>query len=49
MLRDGQGSEEAWEVSKMTEVKKSTIFEKMWKREGFRAELRAANALAVKQ
>jgi ABC-2 type transport system permease protein len=26
-----------------------TIFEKMWKRRGFRAEIRAANALAVKQ
>ncbi|MHA2140366.1 MAG: ABC transporter permease [Candidatus Thorarchaeota archaeon] len=33
----------------MTEVKKSRIFKKMLKREGFRAELRAANALAIKQ
>ncbi len=26
-----------------------SIFERMWKRRGFRAEVRAANALAVKQ
>ena len=28
---------------------KDSIFQKMWKREGFRAEIRAINALAIKQ
>jgi ABC-type multidrug transport system permease subunit len=36
-------------MTETIEVKKSIIFEKMWKREGLRAELRAANALAIKQ
>ncbi|MFW9913049.1 MAG: ABC transporter permease [Candidatus Thorarchaeota archaeon] len=36
-------------MTETTEVKRSIIFEKMWKREGLRAELRAANALAIKQ
>ncbi|MFW9860922.1 MAG: ABC transporter permease [Candidatus Thorarchaeota archaeon] len=36
-------------MTETIEVKNSTIFEKMWKREGLRAELRAANALAIKQ
>jgi ABC-type multidrug transport system permease subunit len=36
-------------MTETIEIKKSVIFEKMWKREGLRAELRAANALAIKQ
>ena len=46
MQRDGLSREGTWEVSKLAE---ESIFERMWKRKGFRAEIRAANALAVKQ
>lgn len=49
MLRNGPDSEDTWEVSRMAEIKKSEIFLRMWKRRGFLAELRAANALAIKQ
>jgi len=31
------------------EEEQQTIFQKMWKREGARAELRAANAISLKQ
>ncbi len=33
----------------MSEGRESAIFQRMWKRRGFLAELRAANALAIKQ
>jgi ABC-2 type transport system permease protein len=46
MQRSGPSREDIWEVSEVTE---ESIFEKMWKRRGLRAEIRAANALAVKQ
>ncbi len=47
MLKGGQRSEEVWEGFRMSETER--FFEKTWMRKGFRAELRAANALAVKQ
>ena len=46
MQRNGPNRGATWEDSEMTE---ESIFERMWKRRGFRAEVRAANALAVKQ
>jgi ABC-2 type transport system permease protein len=46
MQRNGPSKGVTWEVSDLTE---DSIFDKMWKRRGFRAEVRAANALAVKQ
>ena len=46
MLRNGQSREGTWEASEMTQ---ESIFEKMWERRGFKAELRAASAIAIKQ
>lgn len=47
MQNDGQRKEEVWEASRMTETE--SFFDKTWMRKGLRSELRAANALAVKQ
>jgi ABC-2 type transport system permease protein len=48
MQRNGQNKEAAWGTSKMAE-NESVIHQKLREREGFRAELRAAFALAKKQ
>ncbi|TFG96218.1 ABC transporter permease [Candidatus Thorarchaeota archaeon] len=49
MEKNGPKTEEAWEVSKMSETTTDSIHERMIQRGGIRAELRAANALAIKQ